>query len=186
MERATGNSPPERRDELMTAYNEFEECEGAECRFGLGGRIDSTLVYFQAAGIFAMMGGEQVLPRSSSCKTEDDETYPSIFECIHLTDGGFLFVLSRARQQLNGTFPVTPHHARLFSALCMNPRSEGGLVQALITCVAGIGCGVHVKSTNRRHGHHPFALGRAPLRYWKEVAAPCAAALHLTVRNISP
>ena len=72
---ATGNSPLERR-ELMVAYNESEECEEAEYRFGFGGRIDSTLVYFQAAGIFVMMGGVQVLPRSSSCKSEDDETYP--------------------------------------------------------------------------------------------------------------
>ena len=61
MERATVSSPPVRHDELM-ACNEFEECEGAECRFELGGRTDSTLVYFQAAGIFAMMGGEQILP----------------------------------------------------------------------------------------------------------------------------
>ena len=93
MERATGSNPPERRDVLMVACN---ECEGEECRFGLGGRIDSALVYFQAAGIFALTDGAQVLPRSRSCKTEDDETYPPIFECVHLTDGGFPFVLSQA------------------------------------------------------------------------------------------
>ena len=68
IERATGNSPPERRDELMAAYNETGECEWAEGRAGFGGRIDRALVFFQAARIFAMMGDEQVPPRSSSKK----------------------------------------------------------------------------------------------------------------------
>ena len=51
----------------MAGCNEAEECEGV----GLGGRMDRAVV-FRAAGMFAMMGGKQLLPRSSSRKREDE------------------------------------------------------------------------------------------------------------------
>ena len=59
----------------MAGYNEVEECEGV----GLGGRMDRALVFFRAAGMFALMGGEQALPRSNSREKEDEWDMPLYF-----------------------------------------------------------------------------------------------------------
>ena len=90
---------------------------------GVGGRIDRALVFLQAAGMFAVMEGEQVLPRSSSRK-QTNGTHPSIFECIQFNEWRLSFCEDN---NLIGIFLVTLHHAGRFSTLCMHHRSEGNI-----------------------------------------------------------